>query len=147
MSYPIWWEQTVTVYNKCENADNQIVTWYKTVIPGCFWKYTGDKITVGNTVIETNTTICRIPKQTNFLAKYQWASLPDSEKTDFFTLGSGDIIVKGEVEDGIDEYTAGLRSTDLLAKYKDLQGCIVIEEVAINTGKGRCNEHYYVKGV
>jgi hypothetical protein len=67
--------------------------------------------------------------------------------SDFFTLGTGDIIVKGEVDDEIDEYTSKKRSTDLVAKYKALQGCMQIEEVAINVGAGRCNEHYYVKGI
>jgi hypothetical protein len=146
-NYPIWWEQTITIYNKFEDAQTQIVKWYKTVIDKCFWKYIGNKVSIGNTVLETNDIICRIPKKDNFLEKYAWINTPNDEMSNYFTLSSGDIIVKGEVDDEIDEYKSGKRSTDLIAKYKKLQGCMEIEEVAINIGSGRCNEHYYIKGV
>ena len=65
---------------------------------------------------------------------------------DYFTLAPGDIIVKGIITDNIDEYTKGQRSSDLINKYKDLRGCIQIEDVALNVGVGRNNEHYYVRG-
>ena len=144
--YPPWWETTLTVYNKYEDKLTQVVTWYKTVLTGCFWKYTGSKVLVGDTLLETNTTICRIPYNDNFLEKYLWEQLPNDQKATKFTLGQDDIIVKGEVTDVIDEYTAGSRSSDLLTKYKALQGCITIEQVDINIGTARCSEHYYVRG-
>ena len=143
--YPEWWNTTITVYNKYENPSSRIITWYKTVIHNCFWKYTGNKIVVGETALETNTTMCRIPVNTAFLEKYEWDELDD--KSEHFTLGLGDIIIKGEVDEIVDEYTAGHRSSDLLAKYKRLQGCMVIEQSAMNTGLGRGMEHYYVRGV
>ena len=64
----------------------------------------------------------------------------------YFTLGTGDIIVRDEVDDEIDEYTAGTRSTDLLKKYKSLQGCMEIRVWTNNTGGGRGNEHYFASG-
>ena len=145
--YPAWWDTTITVYNRHENPETGIVTWYHTVIPNCFWKYVGDKITVGETVLETNNIICRIPKDDKYLDKYEWNNLPNDEMGNYFTLGQGDIIVKGEVVDVINEYQSGQRSTDLLQKYKNLQGCMEVQELAVNVGAGRCNEHYYVKGV
>lgn len=142
-----WWDTTITIYNKYENLQTHLVTWYRYTVNNCFWKYTGDKITINQTVLETNNIICRIPKSSSFLEKYQWVNVPNDEMGWYFTLGVGDIIVKGEVADVIDEYTSGHRSSDLIAKYKALQGCMEIQEVAINTGPGRNNEHYFVKGI
>lgn len=145
--YPEWWETTITIFNKFKDPQTKVVRWYKTVVTGAFWKYVGDKIMIGQTVLETNNIICRIRKDNKFLEKYQWVQKPNDEMSNYFTLGKGDIIVKGEVDDEINEYQNGQRSTDLIAKYKELQGCMSIEEIAINVGAGRCNEHYYVKGI
>ena len=80
-----------------------------------------------------------------YLETYQWNALTD--KSEHFTLSPGDIIVKGEVTDEVNEYVSGQRSSDFLAKYKKLQGCMVIEQCAVNAGPGRGLEHYYVRGV
>lgn len=144
-NYPEWWNTTVTVFNKYEDPATRQITWYKTVLQNCFWKYTGNKIVVGETTIDTNTTLCRVPLNDAFLEKYQWNAVED--KSSKFTFGAGDILIKGEVTDSIDEYASGRRSSDVLAKYKKLQGCMVIDKCAINTGLGRGLEHYYVRGV
>lgn len=144
-NYPEWWNTTITVYNKYENPATRQISWHRTVLPNCFWKYTGSKIIVGETTIDTNATLCRIPKNSAFLEKYEWNNTQDKSK--HFTLGTGDILVKGDVADEIDEYASGCRSSDILTKYKKLQGCMVIEQSAVNTGLGRGLEHYYVRGV
>lgn len=146
-NYPVWWDTTLTVYNKFEDPQTHIITWFRTVVENAFWKYVGDKVNIGKVVLETNDTICRIRKDSRFLPRHEWINKPNDQMGNYFTLGVNDIIVKGEVDDVIDEYTSGSRSTDLEKKYKGLQGCIKIQEVAVNTGPGRCNEHYYVKGV
>ena len=146
-TYPVWWDTTITIYNKFTDPQTRVISWYRYTLNNCFWKYTGDKINIGDTVVETDNTICRIPMHSNYLDKYAWESLPNDRMSNYFTIGVGDIIVKGEVADIIDEYTAGHRSSDIMAKYKRLQGCIMIESFSINTGVGRCSEHYYVKGV
>ena len=146
-NYPVWWDQTVTIYNKHLNPETRVVTWYKSVVKNCFWKYTGNKITVNESTIETDNTICRIPKNDKYLDRHEWEILPEESRKEHFCLGTGDIIVKGEVEDIIDDYVAGSRSSDLLTKYRKLQGCMLIERCSVNTGLGRGNEHYYVKGV
>ena len=145
--YPEWWNTTITIFNKFTDPHTQVVHWYKTVVEGAFWKYIGDKIAIGKTVLETNNIICRIRKDDRFLEQYQWLQKPNDQMGNYFTLGKGDIIIKGEVDDNISEYQAGHRSNDIIAKYKDLQGCMSIERVAINVGAGRCDEHYYVKGI
>lgn len=144
-NYPEWWNTTITVYNKHEDPDTRLITWHRTVLHDCFWKYTGNKIVVGETALETNTTLCRIPVDPAFLETYQWND--EEDKSAYFTLSPGDILIKGEVEDIIDEYASGNRASDILAKYKRLQGCMVIEQCAVNTGLGRGLEHYYVRGV
>lgn len=145
-NYPTWWNTTITVYNKFTDPQTKVVKWYKTVVTGAFWKYIHEKVTIGQTTLETNSIICRIRKDERFLEKYEWLQKPNDEMRDFFTLGKGDIIIKGEVDDEINEYQQGKRSTDLIAKYKELQGCMSIEECANNTGGGRGQEHYVARG-
>lgn len=146
MSYPEWWSDTITIYNRYEDPLTDIITWYRTVIDGAFWKYIGDKINIGNITLETNNTLCRIRESQTFVPYYQWVSIPKDEKNNYFTLSVGDIIIKGDIDETIDEYSQGHRSTDFIDKYKP-QGCIVIQEVAINVGPGREPAHYRVKGV
>ena len=146
-NYPVWWDTTITVYNRYQDTLTQIVTWYRHVVDNCFWKNAGNKVVVGETVLETNNIICRIPKQDNFLEKFNWVMVPNDLMENYFTVGVGDIIVKGNVSDIINEYQSGHRSSDILNKYKALQGCLEVQSVAINTGVGRGNEHYYVSGI
>lgn len=144
-NYPAWWNTTITVFNKYEDPATRRITWYKTVVHNCFWKDTGNKIIVGETTLDTNATICRIPSNSSFIENYQWNEAPD--KAQYFTLNSGDILIKGNVSDDIDEYVSGKRASDILAKYHKLQGCMVIEKWSISDYPGVGIPHYYVKGV
>jgi len=144
--YPIWWEDTITIYNKYTDAQTNVVRWYRNVVNDCFWKLTGAQISVGDTVLDSKAITCRIPKDSRFLEKQQWVEQPNDTKANFFTLAPGDIIVKGECLDEIDEYTKGHRSTDLLGKYRQYQACMEITEYSNNTGKGRNKEHYLARG-
>lgn len=145
--YPPWWETTITLYNRYDDPQTHVVRWFRHVINGTFWKYTGNKVTINKVTLETDDTTCRIRKDDKFLERHIWINKPNYEMENYFTLGVGDIIIKGEVEDIIDEYTSGIRSNDIEKKYKNLQGCIRIKEVAINVGSSKCSEHYFVKGV
>ena len=146
MSYPIWWDTTITIYNKYEDKQTQLVRWYRHVIDKCFWKASNNKVSINDTVIDSSNILCRIPKQGNYLEKFDWVALPNDTMEEYFTLGQGDIIIKGEVDFEIDEYVKGKRSTDLLEKYK-YKGCMQIDQFSDNTGIGRNNEHYYVTGI
>lgn len=145
-NYPVWWEQDLTVYNRYEDPTTHVITWYRHNLSNCFWNYDKNIVRVEDIVLETNRTICRIPKNAKFKEQYEWVNLSNDTMSSYWTLGIGDIIVKGNVTDDIDEYTPNHRSSDLITKYRKLQGCMQIEVVAINTGAGRCNEHYYVSG-
>ena len=147
--YPPWWDTTVTIYNQFEDAQTKVITWYRNVVNGCFWDYQSNKLVVGETVLESNKTICRIRKDDRFLQPFEYKEIPNDHKAEYFTWAKGDIIIKGEVDDEIDEYERGQRSTDLIKKYKDLQGCIEIDHVSINAGGGRSgmSEHYLAEGL
>ena len=146
-NYPSWWNTTVTIYNRYEDPLTNIVMWYPTVIEGTFWKYVGNKVVIDKTVLETKDIICRIRKDARYKERHEWVNLPADEKSGFFTFGQGDIIIKGKVTDEVDEYKSGKRSSDLKKKYKALQGCLEIQQWSDNTGGGRGNEHYFVKGI
>ena len=143
--YPIWWDTTITIYNKYTNAQS-VVSWYKTVVTDCFWKLSGSEVRVGDTVLDARASLCRIPKDTRFIEKQDWISLADEEKANHFTLAQGDIVVKGECDFVIDEYTKGHRSTDLLGKYREYQACFEITDYVNDTGLGRTTEHYLIRG-
>ena len=144
--YPTWWNVTLTIYNKFQDPETDLITWYRHTVHGAFWKYTGNKVSINDTVLESNSITCRIRKDPAFLENYEWVKVPDEEKSNYFTFSKGDIIVKGDVVDDINEYVSGDRSTDLIKRYKNLQGCLVVSEITINTDGGRCNEHYLVIG-
>lgn len=146
-NYPVWWDSTLTIYNKYTDPQTQVVVWHRHIVYNCFWKDIGNKVSIGNTVLETNNLIARIPKDVSFLPQYEWIALPNDTMPYYFTLGVGDIVVLGAVDDEIDEYKAGKRSSDFVKKYKALQGCMEIQKVGINVGIGRGNEHYSIIGI
>ena len=145
-NFPVWWDATVTVYNKFVDTQTNLVSWYRTVVTDCFWKMSGVEVLVGSTLLDSKSIVCRIRKDSRFLEKQVWVQLPNDEKANYFTLAQGDIIIKGRCEEEIDEYTKGHRSSDLLGKYREYQACMEITECSNNTGPGRNNEHYFARG-
>lgn len=146
-NYPVWWDTTITVYNKHTDPQTSITTWYRHTVDGCFWQDVKEKAKLGETVLETNRIICRVRENGSYAEKYVWAALPADQKAGYFTFSQGDILVKNAVDDEINEYESGHRSSDLLKKYKALQGCFEVEIASNNTGAGRGLPHYRVQGV
>lgn len=144
--YPIWWDTTITVYNKYVNPLTHVISWFKTVLTDCFWQLTGSEVSIGNTVLDSKATICRIPEHSKYLDKQDWIKLPDDKMGDYFTIAPGDIIVKGDCDFVINEYTSGTKSTDLLNKYNEYKACMLITEFSNDTGVGRNNKHYVARG-
>lgn len=145
-NYPVWWDTTITVFSK-RTSPTSLVTWHKATINNCFWKHQGSKVNVGDVLIDTESIICRIPSQSNFIDSMEWMNKADEEVSGCFTLQQGDIIVRGACEDEINEYQSGKRSTDLISKYRQNKGCMEIKDVAINTMTGMVNPHYNVRGL
>lgn len=146
-----WWDKTITLYNKFVDPTTQRVTWYRTVIENCFWKNVNELYNMGRygmsavgVQLEVKNIICRIPEDDRYVDKRKWKELTNRE--DYFTLGSGDIIILGEVEDVVDEYTEGIRSNDLLTKYKEFDECLQIMEYVDNVRPGVSLRHYRVFG-
>ena len=144
--YPEWWDDTITLYNKYIEPTTKRVTWYRHVLSGCFYKHTVEKVTVGKTTIDTDSSICRIRVSENFIDKKSWMKLTDEGRAEKFTLSGGDIIVADETDFEIDEYVQGKRSSDLVNSNKEWPGCFTIVYANINVGGGRGNEHYHVRG-
>lgn len=146
VGYPVWWEDTVTVYNKFTDTQTSVTIWYKTVVTDCFWKLVGSQVRVGDVVLDSKSIVCRIPKDDRFLEKQDWIAQPNDQKANYFTLAQGDIIVKGECDFIIDEYVKNHSSVDLLSKYREYQSCMEITEFTNDTGTGKNNEHYLTRG-
>lgn len=141
---PSWWDSRVTIYNKYEDSSTGIIKWYRTVQSNCFWKNVYSLVNSNSVEIETDNITCRIPTSSKFMEKLKWNERED--KSSRFTLAPGDIIVLGKVDDEIDEYTKGKRSSDLLIKY-GYKGCMTIKNVTVNNYSGSSLSHYHVVGV
>ena len=145
--YGQWWDDTITIYNKYTDPETHKDSWYRTVIENCFYSHTQNEIVLGQSKIASDVSICRIRVSDSFKDKRSWNQLNSSEKEQYFTLATGDIIVAGETDFEIDEYQKDHRSSDLVKEFKEWPGCFTIKTVNINVGGGRGNEHYHVRGV
>ena len=101
---------------------------------------------MGQTVIETNDIIVRIPQKTNYREYATWLMLGNDVRPNYFTIHQGDIIVKGKVTDDIDEYNSATNSNALLTKYKKLGTCLVVNNFNDNATAGRGLKHYRIMG-
>lgn len=145
-NFPVWWGDTITIYNRYEDPQTNLITWTNTVIPGCFFKNTNNKVTVGQTVIESDNVVVRIPENANYKPYVEWIALGNDVRPGYFTLHTGDIIILGQISDTIDEYDKTKNSNAFLSKYKNLSECLVIDTFADNTRVGRGLKHYRVIG-
>lgn len=142
-----WWNKKLTIYNKVVDSTTQRASWVSTVLENCFWKNVNGTYYAGKMKFETKDIICRIPKSEKFVSKRVWDTLTSEQREGHFTLANGDIIILGEVEDVIDEYTSGKRSTDIVEKYKKYDECLQIDKYVDNTGDGMALEHYRIIGL
>ena len=139
-----FWAHTITLYNRHEDSTEGTVKYYRHVLHNCFVKRTNNQVTVGNTHIQSDDTIVRIPSQPDFLPIFEWKKADDGTKAKFITLQADDLIIFGAVADDIDEYTSGKRKNDIIEKYKDL-GYMSVKSFNLNTFLP--TKHYYVRGI
>lgn len=139
----MFWNKTITLYNRYEDELTGKIQWYRHKINDCFVKATNNTVTVGNVKLQTDDNIIRIPLQNIYLAPHLWKELPNDKKQDYLTISGGDLIFLGEVTETIDEYTAGKRSSDLIAKYKSI-GSVFVNSININDFLP--GAHYLVRG-
>lgn len=139
----MFWSKTITLFNKHEDEQTGLVRWHRHLLSNCFVKVTNNKVNIGSVQLQTNNNIIRIPTQSNYLPPYEWLKLPNDIKGKFFTLQGGDLIFLGNVNENIDEYMTGQRSSDLIAKYKSM-GSVFISSVNINDFT--YGSHYFIRG-
>ena len=139
-----FWTNDITVYNKNENGTTGVIIWYKHNLSKCFIKRTNNKFYLNGSAIQSDDNILRIPIQKDYITPFEWQTLTDEQKSEHLTLQTGDIIILGNVNDTINEYATGERSSDLIAKYKNL-GSLFITSVNENTILP--NKHYLVRGI
>lgn len=110
---PHWWNQRITLYKKTTSKidEKTIVSWNKSWHNNCFYGETKKQILNGTTIQYLSQVFARIPGN--------------------IVLSQGDIIVKGTINDELDEYVAGFRSNDLLNKYKG--NCFIVNTAKDNT--------------
>ena len=125
MSYPAWWDQTITLYHRI-TAPAATVSWNRILLNRCFWKETSAQSQKELTAYNQRYVIVRIPLR----------DIP---------INIGDILIIGVVDDEIDEYTSGMRSADLLAKYQGRSA--KVQTVAINNQTGIGYPHIRIGGI
>lgn len=139
----MFWNKTITLYNKYEDEQTGVIRWYRHVIDRCFVKTTNNKVTVGDVQLQTKENIVRISEQSNYKPPFEWRNLPNDQKSEFITLQNGDLIFFGEISEEIDELMPGKRSNDIVKKYNAV-GSMVIN--AININDFLPGAHYFVRG-
>ena len=105
------------------------------MIGGCYFGAVNGATLSDIAVSENNALICRIPENLAFTEDYTGAD-------GTFTLKPGDVIVKGAVNDIIED-VKGSRISDLLEKYKGR--AFKIKAVSINTALST-GRHYRAAG-
>ena len=86
--YPVWWESTITLFNRYEDPLTNLITWYRTVITDCFVKRANNRIIIGNTSIETGNKLVRIRENPNYVTYSKWIELPNDVQATKFTLST-----------------------------------------------------------
>lgn len=112
MSYPKWWNDTLTVYNKYFDED-RIAHFKRTVVKKAFYTTNLTVNVQSGDLLDVNTYGVRVRKDPNYINSLEW-----NPELDKYTLKADDIIVKGEIEDEIDENIKGKTINDFLNKYK-----------------------------
>jgi hypothetical protein len=148
-SYPDWWNYTITVYNKYEDPATRLTSWYRKVITGCYWSGSTLQILKQDFAVETDSAMCRIPKQDNYVDKASWNNLSSDDKLVHLTFAPGDIVALGTVTDEIDDFptesTTSIQSTAFLKKYANTS--FVVKNFTDNSNEYKGSQHYCVRGV
>lgn len=119
-----YWNTTLTLYSKSIGADSR-VEWESAVITDCFWRRRALRERNSGAEFALNGFVCRIPG-------------------DGVNVNIGDILVSGHITEQIDEYTAGMRSADLIQRYKGR--CMTVSAVHYNAGPIMGMKHLYAEG-
>ena len=102
----------VTVYNKY--VDNRIEKWQRTVLNGVFWNSVKGAVMRKTGVASTDSLQLLIPCNIRTNRTYKppkaWATLEGKES--FWTLQSGDIVIKGDISYEVEKSSSELKQFD-----------------------------------
>lgn len=130
---------TITLLNKLKATDSVTKqdVWYKTVIPWCSWITRSESAISGNVVSIGSHFVVRVPKQESYLPYSQWKKSPDGH----LTFSTGDIIIKGEIEEDIITATT---IPQIFQKYQPES--FYVKLFQDNTNIIELAEHYRIEG-
>ena len=133
----------ITIFNKWYNRETRLDEWKRTQIRGVNW-YGGQAVAVTDNGLQSaDTYTVRIPAASapqgkQFVLPENYASADSAALTDLWTLQSGDIVVRGLVDDT----PAG--DTDITQKYNDR--CFMVTGWRDNRRGGSLVQHWRVDG-
>lgn len=128
---------TITVYNKYK-GENGLERWQRTVLTGVFWNAVKGAVMRKTGALSSDSVQVIIPFLVQTSRKYklpkEWTGLVD--KSNFWTLQSGDTVIKGDIDHEI------IKSAKELQSYDDI---MVITSVDTK-GFGGEMAHFDVSG-
>lgn len=114
-TYPPWWVDTVTLYNKV-TADGKIL-YYRHVFEDCFIAFEENEKSDSGNSGEGLTATVRIRANDKYLPSKGYADSGEAVQKTYFTVTPGDVIFVGTVDDEMAD-ESGKRPHDLLEKYE-----------------------------
>jgi hypothetical protein len=135
---------TITLYNCLRAADTpeKKDIWYRQVLSNCFYKAKVETAQFGTGIKRVNIYTVRIPESMRWLPYKEWAALQDSEREEFFTANTGDIVVYGESEEEITSKGDGAAARVL---ERNAPSAFRVTAVTVNTGHSM-DKHYRLEG-
>lgn len=92
----------ITIYNRYFDKTESLDKYQRTVIEKVNWS-SKRKLVIGKTVGDKGATVTKvttiiIDKLDNYISPKQFKKLSDTDRVNYFTFGTGDKIVKGNIE-------------------------------------------------
>ena len=116
---------TVTLYNKVDDGN-----WQRTVLSGAYWNDTKGATIRKTGVVPDNSLqlFISLNARTNRAYKppKEWQAL--SDKSDFWTLQNGDIVVKGNVD-----YEIKRSPSELMSKFDNVRTITAVDDNAFGS--------------
>lgn len=112
----------ITIYNKYYNFENDYDMYQRTVIKGVDWQgkrasKVSNNISSSTGMVTDDKYLIFIDKLDNYVSPKAFLKLSEEERVNYFTLATGDKIVKGEIDF---EYSTKHTLKDLEQEYDDV---------------------------
>lgn len=134
---------SATVYNREADHANDETKYHRTVLPAVHWEDGFCAVDKGKNHTENRSVFVSIDfsacsgMEKQYLPAHQFAILPSSEKGKYWTLATGDMLLKGSVADDIPD--KGIRQ--FLANHPDVATITAVEILDMGSD---CMKHWEV---